>query len=381
MADRLRMEARLLGAALWRRRAPFALAVLALTIGTSVASALLHVSGDVSRKLSRELRSLGPNLLLVPPDDAGAGADREGTLAHYLDEGAVRARLARSGVDGAPLLYVVARVGVPGEVGEETVQLVGADLPAARRLHPAWSAPADAPSLMGKRLMDRLGVRPGEPLVLAVPGGGRIELPAGARLDAGGAEDDAWWIPLAAAQRLAGLPGRVSLAQARVADVAHAERAARGLEAGGGMRALVLHALSATEARLLQRMRRLMALVTAVALVAGGVSAFGTLMDLALERRREIALMKALGAGERAIVRQFALESLVVGFAGGLSGWLLGLVFAELIGRQVFRAAIAVSPAVPPLVIALGMVVAGLAGLGPIRMALRVQPAAVLKGD
>ena len=53
---RLGLEARLLGMALWRRRGTVALAVAALTIGTSVAAALIHVSRDVSRKLSRELR-------------------------------------------------------------------------------------------------------------------------------------------------------------------------------------------------------------------------------------------------------------------------------------------------------------------------------------
>ena len=59
------MEARLLRGALWRKRGTAGLAVLAVAIGASVASALLHVQGDVSRKLTRELRSLGPNLLLT----------------------------------------------------------------------------------------------------------------------------------------------------------------------------------------------------------------------------------------------------------------------------------------------------------------------------
>src|SRR6185436_2755758 len=66
VADRSAMERRLLGAALWRNRGVAGLAVLAVAIGSSVAAALLHVSGDVSRKLTRELRALGPNLLVVP---------------------------------------------------------------------------------------------------------------------------------------------------------------------------------------------------------------------------------------------------------------------------------------------------------------------------
>jgi putative ABC transport system permease protein len=378
---RLRTEAHLLRVALWRRRGTVTLAVLAVAIGASVASALLHVSGDVGRKVTRELRSLGPNLLVVP----ATGSD--GAEGRFLDESAARARLAAAGLDGVPLLYAVA------EVAGHRVPLVGADLAAARRLHPAWvvgGAPAGSPadvaagSLMGGRLMARLATRPGEPLTLHLPGdsGPGLALPAGARLDAGGPDDEAWWIPLATAQALTGLPGRVSLVQARVDGGAEAAaRAATVLEQGGTMRALVLHALSATESRLLDRMRRLMALVTVAALVAAGLCAFGTLTDLALERRREIALMKALGATAGDVIRLFAAESVAIGALGGLGGWLIGVFFAQVIGREVFHSAVALRWDVPLIVLGLAMGVAIVAGLGPIRLALAVEPAPVLKGD
>jgi hypothetical protein len=122
------MGVRLVRAALWRRRGTVALALCAVAIGASVASALLHVSGDIGHKLSRELRALGPNLLVVPAARVaadGAGGSRVGALGATLDEADARARLARAGVDGVPLLYVVARV------RDEPVQIVGADLDAA----------------------------------------------------------------------------------------------------------------------------------------------------------------------------------------------------------------------------------------------------------
>ncbi|MEK7329302.1 MAG: ABC transporter permease, partial [Candidatus Eisenbacteria bacterium] len=128
-------------------------------------------------------------------------------------------------------------------------------------------------------------------------------------------------------------------------------------------------------------MRRLMALVTVAALVAAGLCAFGTLTDLALERRREIALMKALGATPGDVVRLFVAESLAIGALGGLGGWLLGVLFAQVIGREVFHSAVALRWDVPLIVLALAMGVAIVAGLGPIRLALAVEPAPVLKGD
>jgi putative ABC transport system permease protein len=376
---RARLELRMLGSALARRPGSVLLAVAALAIGSSVAAALLHVSGDVSRKLTRELRALGPNLLVVPAAaDAAGGAG--GVGAPTLEVATARARLARAGLDGAPLLYVVATVdGRP-------VQVVGADLAAARRLHPGWRVSAgDDRALLGARLAHRLGLAPGARVALDLgrPGAppARLELVVGATLDAGGPDGEAWWIPLADAQRLADLAGRASLVQARIPAGGDAAAAVAALESGGGLRALPLHALSDTEAGLLARMRRLMALVTIVAGVAAGLCAFGTLTDLAIARRRDIALLKALGAGRDAIVRQLVAESVVIGLAGGVCGWLIGVVFAEIIGQRVFGTAVAIGWGVPPAVIGLSTVIAALAGLGPIRLALAVEPATALRED
>src|SRR5258706_384381 len=97
----------------------------------SPACALLHVSKDVSRKLTRELRVLGPNLLLVPEQAATATATATGVApapgGDYLDVADAQRRLVSAGLDAVPLLYMVATLqGRP-------IQVVGADLAAARR--------------------------------------------------------------------------------------------------------------------------------------------------------------------------------------------------------------------------------------------------------
>jgi putative ABC transport system permease protein len=376
----LKMDARLLRGALWRRRGTAGLAVLAVTIGASVASALLHVQGDVSRKLTRELRKLGPNLLVVAAPGApglpqGATAKDGG---RFLDERTVRVRLAAAGVEGVPLLFVAARAGnIP-------VQVIGTDLEAARRLHPSWHlAPGLHPSWIGMRLARRAGIATGARVrIESLDDARAIEVVAGPSLEAGGPDDEAWWIPLAEAQRLGGLAGRVSVAQARIeGDARAALVVARVIEEGGSLAALPLHALTATEGLLLERMRRLMALVTIAALVAAGLCAFGSLTDLALERRREIALMKALGATQAEVVRQFAVESIAIGVIGGVAGWLLGLGMAEIIGKEVFHAVIVPRWEIALIVMALSLLVAGIASLGPVKLALGVEPALALKGD
>jgi len=369
------MAFRLLTAALWRKRGTVLIAVLAVAIGGSVACALLHVSRDVSRKLTRELRALGPNLLVVAASNAGATG--EPTL---LDEATARARLRAAGVDGAGLLFVSA------QRDERPLALVGADLDAARRLHPSWRlGPGEGATLMGARLARSLGLAPGDTVHLTYtpPGGAphTLALPVGAVFESGGSDDDAWWIPLERAQALAGLEGKLSLVQARLEDPAREAAVVAAIERGGVLRAEVLHALSSTEADLLERMRRLMAWVTLGVLISAGLCAFGTLTDLALERRREIALMKALGASRRDVIRQFGAESLVVGLLGGCLGWWMGVLAAQLIGREVFHSDVAVQWSLFVPVLAVAIAVALLAGAGPIRLALAVDPAPALKGE
>ena len=370
MADaRSRMEARLLWASLWRRRGMAALAALAVAIGASVAAALLHVSGDVGAKLTREMRSLGPNLVITP--SAGSGES-------FLAESLVTRRLADAGVAGVPVLYASAAL------RGHRIAVAGADPEALAALHPSWKRTGDASGAQaGTVLARRLELGAGDLLELASPDGARTLLVhLSGTFEAGGADDEALWLPLADVQQLAGRPGAVSLAQARVEGGPSAVlTVAARVQRGGRLAALPLHALSATEQGLLDRMRRLMLLVTLAALIAGALSAYGTLTDLALERRREIALLKSLGAPRRRIVARFLAESAAIGLAGGVVGWMIGAAFALLIGREVFHASLSLHPGVPPVVVALAVLTALVAAAGPIRLALAVEPARALRED
>jgi len=370
------MEARLLWASLWKRRGTAGLAALAVAIGASVAAALLHVSGDVGVKLSRELRALGPNLVLAP---SAASGER------YLDERVVRARCKAARILGVPILYATATA------GGHTIPIAGADLELLSLVHPSWkwNPPTTRTKSVrgeghpGVALARRMGWRHGESLVLASPDGGRrMSVPLMETFETGSSDEEALWLPLEVVQWLAREPGRVSLVQARVAGgTAAVERAAAELSRGNEIEALPLRALSATEQGLLDRMRRLMLLVTLAALAAGALSAYGTLTDLALERKREIALLKAVGAPRRRIVGRFLAESAAIGLVGGVLGWLIGAAFALFIGREVFHATLTLQPGVPPLVMALAMLTALVAAAGPIRLALAIEPARALRED
>src|SRR5262249_26758084 len=271
------------------------------------------------------------------------------------------------------------------------IPIAGAPLSELAALHPSWKRSTSRanielsvePAECGAALARRMGWREGRTVTLASPDGAReFTILINAITQSGGSDEEALWLSLETAQRLAVRPNQVSLVQARVeGGPDRVERVAAALRRGGGVAALPLHALSATEQGLLDRMRRLMLLGTLAALVAGALSAYGTLTDLALERRREIALLKAVGAPRRRIVGRFLAESAAIGLAGGVLGWAIGAAFALFIGRQVFHATLALEPGVPPVVIALALLTALVAAAGPVRVALAVEPARGLRED
>jgi ABC-type antimicrobial peptide transport system permease subunit len=72
-----------------------------------------------------------------------------------------------------------------------------------------------------------------------------------------------------------------------------------------------------------------------VALIIATLSIAGTLLTAVQERRREIGVLKAIGARDRDVLRWFLVEAFAVGFGGGIIGSLAGIAVAELLGLAV----------------------------------------------
>jgi len=402
-SPRDRLFFRMVSGSLWRRRDRVWIALGAVAIGISVGAGLLLVSRDVERMVSRELRVYGPNIVVQPKSEEAASGLRDVRVGEVhsretfatptppwpldtnLAGGPVRAESA------LPLLYGSARA-QPNPMKWETVIVAGTNLAGLERLYSGWAfrrspqASSRTPLVVGADVARRMGVALGDTLLLRplAEGGEPVAAVVSATFQSGGSEDGVVYAPLDAAQRLLALPGRVSVVLVRANGTPAAIDAAlaHGWLAGGDYEASALRRLTGAARELLGRLRALLTAVTVFALVTASLCTMSTLTDLVLERRREIALLKSLGARRADVVLLFLTEAGVLGIAGGLGGFALGALAAQVVGASVFHTAIRIDFArVLPEALLLAILVTVVSSLPPVRYALALDPARALRGE
>jgi putative ABC transport system permease protein len=116
----------------------------------------------------------------------------------------------------------------------------------------------------------------------------------------------------------------------------------------------------------------------AVALLVGGVGIANVMVISVLERRSEIGLRRALGAGKRHITIQFLTESLLLAGLGGLAGAVLGTAITAAYAWS-REWSIAVPAYVPAGGLVAALLIGALAGLYPAIRAARLAPTEALR--
>lgn len=141
-----------------------------------------------------------------------------------------------------------------------------------------------------------------------------------------------------------------------------------------------VRAIVESQGKVLGTIRWLLVALTALILVIVGLCVMATMTAIVLERKKDIAIMKALGATDRLILRLFLCEGAGLGLAGGLLGFGLGLLLARELGLKLFGVPLDPTWWTLPLISLGSVAIAVLATVFPVRMAQAVRPATTLKG-
>ncbi|MBQ6115054.1 MAG: ABC transporter permease, partial [Synergistaceae bacterium] len=131
----------------------------------------------------------------------------------------------------------------------------------------------------------------------------------------------------------------------------------------------------------LGKLQALVLLVTVVVLIITMISVYTTMTAMVAERRREIALKKALGAENKLVMGELLGEGVMLGLIGGALGVFLGFEFALRVSLNVFGRGINFQWALIPATIAVFIIITVAASIIPVRRVMDIHPAIVLKGE
>lgn len=438
------MFLRLVADSFTRRPRRKLLTAAALSLGMAVVTAALSVSLDVGDRLAREFRSLGANLVVTPEADSlpleiGGVDYRPVNTGAYLPEAdltKIKTIFWHNNIVGfAPLLELQAEalpfasgnLGVASRGWIEDVPVIGtwADRAVAlpdggtfrtgiAKTNPWWQIEGrwfseDAREcVVGAAFAQRNRVKTGDSISLAVGEitGPQTPLKVTGILSSGGPEDGSIVVPLACAQSLADKPGQYrklyvsawtkpeddfGRRDPKTMNADELERwscspyissiaySIKQVLPGTDVR--VVRRVADGEGVIMKRVQALLWLVTLAALLAAALAVGASSAASVIERRSEIALMKALGAGSATVGFLLAAEQLVLAFIGGGIGYSLGTILARTVGQKIFGVTPEASLLVLAAVLALAAGVTLLGSVIPLRRAARYEPAPILRGE
>ena len=384
------------------RRAPKrkALIIAAIAMGSAVATSMLGVMLDIGDKVSRELRAEGANILVTPRDGYIDEASVPKVKAIFWGLNILGFAPSLSAQDaGQPVQGVWFNHPYQTPQGETKTTGIHAVNPAWQLLKGHWAEDLANEAMVGASLARRNNWKSGDTItVLGAP------MKIAGIISSGDDNEDRVLIPLVRMQALTNRPGNVdrievtaltkpeddfarknpkSMAPAEyerwscssyVISIAHEIQ-----EAIPGTHARPVRRVADSEGRILDRVGGLMGLITLAALLSAGLTVWSLTATTMMERRGEVAIMQAIGAGRALIATLFGVEIALTGLVGGFIGALAGVGLAHVVGESVFHGTVEVSWILPFLITIAAMAIALAGAAQPLRHTLNIDPALTLR--
>jgi putative ABC transport system permease protein len=350
------------------RRGRAASALLAMVVAAAVATAMMNLYVDVQAKLRKEFRSYGANVAVVGKDGAFLPPDAISKVESVLGGRGM----------AVPFAYVVART-----PGGQSVVVAGTDFERVQRLDRWWSVSAwpsaTNEALVGMRALPVVSPER-KPFDLSFQGHTIHLIPTGT-LQTGAAEDSRVYLPMSDFAAWTGVqPSTIEVAAIGSSEELNAV-VNRLAQTFPNADVRPVRQIVEGEARVLGKTRATLYAAATLIILTAALCVLATLTGWVFDRRRDFAIMKALGASERLISGFFAAEAAALGAVGALFGFVIGIGIAAWIGRVNFNAVVVPRLSVLPIVLAGSIAVALLSAIVPMSLLRRVQPAIILKGE
>ena len=366
--------------------------LLALGAGAAVTASLLNLQIDAKRRLTREFRALGANAIIT---SRNSGSSSEpGTIP-----GSLLKLPEQSGglpVPRAAFLYTTVNVTVYSHEdnhrtprGSGPAIVTGYDYVAKdlgqiapyRVLEGGVEFFDTDVCRIGASVSTHFQVHVKDSLALAA-GKSVKGCPIDKVWSFGGPEDNQIFLGLETVQQLTGLVNRVSVIALSVPGTPkQVEEYLGSLQRKfPDVDVHPIRQFTEGEAKIYSRISGLLTATVVIVLLLTGLCVMAAMTNVAMERRNDVGLMKAIGGATRRVLRLFMVEAALLGLAGGLIGAAAGIFLSIWLGKQVFGVAAQPRLIVYPVAVALTMMVAILSAY-PLRRLASIRPASVFRGE
>ena len=382
-----RIIRRLLGA----NRGRLFVVLLSLGAGAAVTAALLNLQVDAKRRLTSEFRAFGANVIIAPRTQAtvtSSDATLTQSVADHIPK-PTKASLLQYGV----YLYAIVNVSAVPSGDSQQVVLTGyqgALFPGellnsllSTVILTANKLAKDQPiaCIVGSKVASQMKLQQGTRLELSQQGRQESCVVA-TTLNTGGPEDNRVFVNLEVAQRLLNAPAQISLIQLSVPGTPR--------EIAGYIRDLQeripeadvrgIRQFTEGEAKIYTRISGLLTATVGIVLLLTTLCVMAAMTNVAMERKMDVGLMKAIGGATRRVIQLFLMEAAMLGLAAGLIGAAAGIFLSIGLGKAVFGLAARPRLIVYPVAVALTMFVAVLSAF-PLRRLASIRPASVFRGE
>jgi len=379
-----------------RRKRRVLYAILGVVIGTMTVVGILTTATAGQAKITAQLEKYGANLSLLPAVksfDTGLGTLNLGTINvgdNYIAEDKIpqirqitdtlirkyRPDISTEGNIStiAPTLFIGT------DVKGNSVVVAGIDPEEESQIKTWWVVSqgkyldgADQ-ALLGGQTATLLDLKIGDRLDLNTT----TFTVVGILEDSGSDEDYQIFVPLSTLQNAFDKEGLVSSIDVRaLCNGCPVEVIATALNQDiPGIRAVAVKQVAAAEMGMLEKINTFMLAIAGVTLIVGGFGVFNTLMTSISERKKDIGIMRAVGASRSQIIKALVYEAAVVGAGGGILGYIMGTALAFAIGPIIFEGtAISFVPIYLPVAFGLALCIAVLATLYPAIRAMKIKVA------
>lgn len=350
---------------------------ICIMLGSCVCAAFINVYLDIDAKVSKELKSYGANLIISPADP---------TNSEYISQSQTQQILQslKNEIKGySEYLFTSANIGTANAI------IMGTNFSDLKSTKPFLEVREgaminvdfdDKNVLLGIDLAKQAGYKAGDSIDINSPNG-IVKVKIKGLVASGDKEDSLLITSLSLAQKLAQKQGFINYAEAVALGSFDEVKAVADKFNTPNISGKVIAKVSKQEGFVLNKIKLLMALISLVILLITSMCVNTTLSAILLARSKEVALLRALGASKEDVLKLFGGEILITALISALVGALLGYALAQVLGLAIFDAYIDFRIASLPIATAISLAFAGLACIYPIRRALNLKMADILRGE